>query len=236
MELPELEPPRCPPLLLGTEQPWLHWADTELLSPLGQTSPVWWLKASPPPSPLLFTVFVKWRAQLFAVQCYTCPSLHQEVILSFWDLRDTQRAANPSVLHWSAHFCSQVHKGPWFPPLFCSEMDHEANTCELKQSFTTTSCPGSDITHPTKIQLWFWGVTPGFTGVNETRLFGFFPIHSFRSPHWTRICICPHLQILLNWSSSRAAFTPTCEAQILAQLWISPSWESSYMFVLPGSS
>lgn len=55
-------------------------------------------------------------------------------------------------------------------------MDQDANTCELKQSFTTTSCPGSDVTNPTKIQLCFRGVTPGFTGVNETRLlfFSFF--------------------------------------------------------------
>lgn len=55
-------------------------------------------------------------------------------------------------------------------------MDQDANTCELKQSFTTTSCPGSDVTNPTKIQLCFREVTPGFTGVNETRLLFF---HSF---------------------------------------------------------
>lgn len=144
MELPELEAPHCPPFAAWNRAALAslsrHWA---LVTP-GANKP--WLMAQglPPPGPLLFTVFVKRRAQLFAVQCYTCPSLHQEVILSFWDLRDTQRAANPSVLHRSAHFYSQVHKGPWFPSLPCSEMDHDANTCELKQSFTTT------------YNHWFW--------------------------------------------------------------------------------
>lgn len=48
------------------------------------------------------------------MQCYTCPSLHQEVILSFWDLRDTLRAADPTVLHYQHVSIPRYRKVPDF--------------------------------------------------------------------------------------------------------------------------